>query len=59
MFRTAIRRFIATSRLAAGTVQELTMAEIETAFKHGREVSRAQGIAKRGLIDGKASVPTQ
>jgi len=58
MFRTAVRRFIATSRLAAGTVQELTMAEIETAFKHGIQVSQAQGIAKRGLIDGEASAPS-
>lgn len=52
MFSTAIRRFAATSFRAAGSVQEKTIAEIENAFQHGIGVSKAQGIAKRGLIDG-------
>lgn len=55
MFRTAVRRFATTALRAAGTVQELTMAEIETTFKHGIEVSKAQGIATRGFIDGEDS----
>jgi cysteine synthase len=52
MFRTAVRQFVWTARRAAGTVQELSVPEIEAAYRHGIEVSKAQGVATRGLVDG-------
>ena len=55
MFRTAARRFAATAWRAAGTVENKTMAEVEREFAHGIDVSRAQGIASRGFIDGRCS----
>jgi len=53
MFRTIVRQFAATTLRAAGTVQEMTMAEIESSFRQGIEVSKAQGIANRGFVDGE------
>ena len=58
MFRTAVRQFAATALRAAGTVQEMTMAEIESSFSQGINISKAQGIARRGLIDGKYNLNT-
>jgi hypothetical protein len=52
MFRTAVRRFAFTAWRSAGTVPELTLPEIEAAYKHGIEISKAQRIATRGLVDG-------
>jgi cysteine synthase A len=52
MFRTAVRQFAFTARRAAGTVETLTIPEIEAAYSHGIEISKAQRIASRGLIDG-------
>jgi cysteine synthase A len=52
MFRTAVRQFACTARRAAGTVETLTIPEIEAAYSHGIEISKAQRIASRGLIDG-------
>ncbi|KAF2437019.1 PALP-domain-containing protein [Tothia fuscella] len=57
MFRTAVRRFAATSWRAAGSVPELTIAEIEAAHKHGIEISKAQRIASRGLVDAIGKTP--
>ena len=53
MLRTVVRQFAATTLRAAGTVQEMTMAEIESSFRQGIEVSKAQGIASRGFVDGE------
>ena len=58
MFRTAVHRFAATALRAAGTVQEMTMAEIESSFRQGIDISKAQGIARRGLVDGKYRLHT-
>lgn len=52
MFRTAVRQFASTARRAAGTVEKLSVAEIDAAYRHGIQVSHAQGIASRGLVDG-------
>jgi cysteine synthase A len=52
MFRTAVRQFAYTARRAAGTVETLTIPEIEAAYSHGIEISKAQRIASRGLVDG-------
>ena len=52
MFRTAVRRFASTTLRAAGMVREMTMAEIESSFRQGIDISKAQGIARRGLLDG-------
>jgi len=47
MFRTPIRRFAATAWRAAESV-----AEIDAAQQYRINVSKAQGICQRGLIDG-------
>lgn len=52
MFCTAVRQFALTARRAAGTVEKLSVAEIDAAFRHGIQVSHAQGISSRGLVDG-------
>jgi hypothetical protein len=52
MFRTAVRRFAATSWRFAGSVPELTVPQIEEAYQWGIQISKAQAIAKRGLVDG-------
>jgi hypothetical protein len=52
MFRTAVRRFAATQFRAAGSVPELTIKQIEEAHHWGIKISKAQGIAQRGLVDG-------
>lgn len=52
MFRTVVRQFAWTARCAAGTVEKLSVAEIDAAYRHGIYVSKAQGIAQRGLVDG-------
>jgi cysteine synthase A len=52
MFRTAVRQFAWTARRAAGTVEKLSVAEIDAAYRHGIDISKAQGVAKRGLVDG-------
>ena len=52
MFRTAVRQFAWTARRAAGTVEKLSIAQIDAAYRHGIEVSQAQGVASRGLVDG-------
>jgi len=53
MFRTAVRQFARSIPRAAGTVQELTMAEIECSSRKIIDISRAQGVANRGFVDGK------
>ena len=51
MFRTGVRRFAATAWRATEN-----LSKIEAGYQHGIEVSRAQGIAKRGLVDGSYSM---
>ncbi|KAE9974512.1 hypothetical protein EG328_003782 [Venturia inaequalis] len=57
MFRTAVRQFASTARRAAGTVEKLSVAEIDAAYRHGIQVSHAQGIASRGLVDAIGKTP--
>ncbi|KIW07268.1 cysteine synthase [Verruconis gallopava] len=57
MFRTAVRRFAATPWRAAGSVPELTIPQIEEANAWGIQVSKAQAIAKRGLVDAIGKTP--
>jgi hypothetical protein len=52
MLRTAVRHFSASAGRAAGTVQKLSVSEIESAGRQAIEISKAQGIAHRGLVDG-------
>jgi hypothetical protein len=52
MLRTAVRQLSTTSRRAAGTVQHLTLPEIEAGARHAIDISKAQGVAQRGLVDG-------
>lgn len=52
MFRTAVRRFAATQYRFAGSVPELTLKQIEEAHHWGLQISKSQGIAQRGLVDG-------
>lgn len=58
MFRTAVRQFAWTARRAAGTVEKLSVAEIDAAYRHGIEVSQTQGVASRGLVDGTVFITT-
>jgi hypothetical protein len=53
MLRTAARHFSTTAGRAAGTIPKLTLAEIESGARHAIEISKAQGIAQRGLVDGQ------
>lgn len=48
MFRTVSRRFAASAWKSAES-----LAQIEAAYQTGINVSKAQGIASRGLLDGK------
>jgi hypothetical protein len=52
MFRAAARKFSTTAARTAGTIPKLSISEIEAGNRHAIEVSRAQGVGKRGLIDG-------
>jgi hypothetical protein len=52
MFRTAVRQFAAISRRCAGSVPDLTVPQIEEAYRWGIEISKAQKVAQRGLCDG-------
>jgi cysteine synthase A len=56
MLRTVARQFAYTARRAAGTVETLTIPEIEAAYSHGIEISKAQRVASRGLVDGTLPV---
>lgn len=47
MFRTAVRRFAATSLRTAETARQM-----EASNAHGIEISQAQRIATNGFIDG-------
>ena len=51
MFRTGVRRLAATAWRATES-----LSKIEAGYQHGIEVSKAQGIAKRGLVDGRYSM---
>jgi len=57
MFRTAVRQFARTTSRAAGTLPQLTVAEIEAAGRKAIEISKAQGIAQRGFIDAIGKTP--
>ena len=52
MFRTAVRHFSAGAGRAAGTIPKLSIAQIEAAGHNAIEISKAQGVAQRGLVDG-------
>jgi hypothetical protein len=53
MLRTAVRHFATTVTRAAGVIPKLTIAEIESRSRKAIEISKAQGIAQRSLIDGR------
>lgn len=56
MFRAAARQFsVSTSRMV-GTVSQLSIAEIEAGSRNLIEVSTAQGVAQRALVDGNPSI---
>ncbi|KAF2743207.1 PALP-domain-containing protein [Sporormia fimetaria CBS 119925] len=52
MFRTASRRFTASLWRSADS-----LAQIEASYQHGINVSKAQGIAQRGLVDAIGKTP--
>lgn len=52
MLRTAVRQFSTSVVRKAGSVQKLSLSEIETAGRGAIEISKAQGVAQRGLVDG-------
>jgi hypothetical protein len=52
MLRTAVRHFSASAGRAAGTIPKLSVAQIEASGHNAVEISKAQGIAQRGLVDG-------
>jgi hypothetical protein len=52
MFRTAVRQFSRTAYRAAGSVPNLSIAEIEAANKWTIDISKTQSVAQNGFIDG-------
>jgi hypothetical protein len=54
MFQTASRRLAGTAMRRA---ESINLAQIEAAYKVGLNVSRAQGVGQRGLLDGTATNP--
>ncbi|KAF2673793.1 cysteine synthase [Microthyrium microscopicum] len=57
MLRTAVRQFAHSSSRMAGTVQQLTIAEIEAGSRKAINISKAQTIANRGFIDAIGNTP--
>jgi IS5 family transposase len=55
MFRTSVRQFATTATRAAGVIPKLTIAEINAGSRKAIEISKAQGVAQRSLVDGTSN----
>ena len=53
MLRTAARKFSCSAARSAGTIPKLSISEIEAGSRKAIEISKAQGVAQRGLVDGE------
>jgi hypothetical protein len=53
MFRTAALQFARSGFRAAGTIPQMTIAEIEAGARKAIDISKVQGVCQRGLVDGE------
>jgi hypothetical protein len=52
MFKTAVRQFARTGSRTAGVIPPFSLKQIEAGSRKAIEISKAQGIAERSLVDG-------
>jgi hypothetical protein len=56
MLRTAVRQFATSASRKAGTIPHLSIQEIEAGGRKLIDISKAQGVAERALVDGNMTV---